>query len=326
LFVHSVIFVLEKARMHSDIRIFLFHRVSDSNENWAHPTQVSIFDKCINHISKNYTVKTIEECLSQPEKDLKGDRPLACITFDDGFKDNLKYALPILEKYKCPASFYIVTSCVDSGLPTWQHLYQNLFENTQKQSLVIDSKALGAEINKKFSGKEERIAFGKELFTRLKTLPAFEVDKILESIMQSFSDVPTPEGMIMTWADLKQLCSAGYTIGSHTHTHPFLPSMIDDTRLKHELVHSAERIKEVCGKLPQTIAYPLGITNEKVMKMAKEAGYKYGLTVEQRSYSPATDTNLMAIPRVDIYADASWLKTYLRLTGQIETIKRLVGR
>jgi len=34
----------------------------------------------------------------------------------------------------------------------------------------------------------------------------------------------------------------------------------------------------------------------------------------------------MAIPRIDVYADPSWLKTYLRVTGHIEAIKKIVGR
>ena len=35
------------------------------------------------------------------------------IGFDDGYRDNIDHALPLLKKYGCPASFYVVTDCID---------------------------------------------------------------------------------------------------------------------------------------------------------------------------------------------------------------------
>jgi peptidoglycan/xylan/chitin deacetylase (PgdA/CDA1 family) len=313
--------------MLGEISIFLFHRVSGDKKNWTHATHVSIFEKCISYITRNYTVKTIEECLSAKGsiKPKKG-KPLACITFDDGFKDNVTYALPILEKYKCPASFYMITGCIDKGLPTWPHLYNNVFENTRKMKLVIDSEELGIKVDESFRSAEERIAYGIDLVKKIRFITPSEADNVLGIIKQSFDDVQDPQHMMMTWNEVQQIYKAGYAVGSHTYSHPMLSLIKDDNRLTYEMVHSGERIKEVCGSFPETIAYPFGLTDERVMKIAKEAGYKNGLIVGQRRYKPGYDTNLMGIPRIDIYAEASWLKTYLRITGGIEAIKKIVGR
>ena len=310
-----------------DIRIFLFHRVSGNKENWTHATHVSIFEKCIRYITSNYTVKTVEECLAAKGslRHEKG-KPLACITFDDGFKDNITYALPILEKYKCPASFYMITGCIDKGLPTWPHLCSNIFENTRKKKLVINSPELSIQVDKYFTSDQERIQFGIDLVKKIRFVPPQDAEAILEMVKQSFNDVEDPHNMMMSWTEVKQLCKSGYPVGSHTHTHPKLSAVTDAEQLKYEMVHSGERIKELCGKFPATIAYPFGLTDERVMKIAQQAGYKYGLMVGQRAYKPATDTNLMAVPRIDIYAEKSWLKTNLRITGHIETIKKIVGR
>lgn len=43
----------------------------------------------------------------------QGDRPIAAVTFDDGYQDNHSYALPILVKYKTPATFFITAGFVD---------------------------------------------------------------------------------------------------------------------------------------------------------------------------------------------------------------------
>jgi peptidoglycan/xylan/chitin deacetylase (PgdA/CDA1 family) len=310
----------------SDIRVFLFHRVADSKENWAHATSTSIFDKCVRHISKNFTVKTIEECLAMPGKEIaNGSKPLACITFDDGFKDNIAHALPVLEKYKCPASFYIVTDCIDSGLPTWPHLVKHLFIDTHKLTLNIDSKYLPGGINETFSGKQERIAYGDTFLQKLLNMPSADAYELFYKVKQNFNDVPAPNKMMMNWDDVRQLSTAGYIIGSHTHSHPLLTKLETDDKVRHEFTHSFARIKEMCGHAPETIAYPLGVANTRIMKLATECGYKYGLTVEQRSYNPSVDDS-MAVPRVDMFADSGWLKTYLRLTGRLGTIKGLLGR
>jgi peptidoglycan/xylan/chitin deacetylase (PgdA/CDA1 family) len=309
----------------NEIRIFLFHRVSESKEKWAHATPVSIFEKCVRYITGNFTVKTVEECLGEQGKQLHGSKPLACITFDDGFKDNIQYALPVLEKYKCPASFYIVTDCIDSGLPTWPHLVQNLFLNTNRYTLKIEAKYAEGGIDEKFSSEKDRVKYGNVFLRRLLNLPSADADELFNRAKKYFGDVRMPENLMMTWDEVKQLSAAGYTIGSHTMSHPVLSLLENDDKVREEFMRSGKFIKNNCGKFPETIAYPLGIANERIMKLAKECGYTYGLTVDQRPYIPGTD-NIMAVPRIDMFADSGWLKTYLRLTGQLRLIKSVLGK
>jgi len=312
-------------RTYNHIRVFLFHRIAENRENWAHPTGVKIFEKCLQYITGNFTVKTVEECLALQGSEIKGKgRPLAALTFDDGFRDNIKYALPLLEKYKCPASFYIVTDCIDSGLPTWQHLFQNLFHNTKKLRLDVSDAYFAGGINKTFADARERIAYGNKLLGQLYTSPGCGAVKVMEEVTRNFNDVPVPERMTMTWDELRQLSSAGYTIGSHTCSHPLL-TQLQDAYIRKELVESAERIEKVCRKRPGTIAYPLGVTDNRVQVIAQECGYKYGLSVEQKFYNHS-EHHSMAVPRVDVYAGHNWLKTYLRMTGDLEKVKRVLGR
>ena len=50
-------------------------------------------------------------------------KPLALITFDDGYRDNYQTALPILRRLGVPATFFIVTGFLDSApLPWWDHV------------------------------------------------------------------------------------------------------------------------------------------------------------------------------------------------------------
>ena len=44
---------------------------------------------------------------------------MIAITFDDGYKDNLVYALPILEKFEIPATIYITTKFLSENTEMW---------------------------------------------------------------------------------------------------------------------------------------------------------------------------------------------------------------
>ena len=66
------------------------------------------------------------------------DKKIATILFDDGYKDNIEYAVPILEKHNCPASFYIVTDCINKNIPTWTYLLDHTLQQTKISTISVD--------------------------------------------------------------------------------------------------------------------------------------------------------------------------------------------
>ncbi|MDA3818846.1 MAG: polysaccharide deacetylase family protein [Candidatus Delongbacteria bacterium] len=94
--------------------------------------------------------------------------------------------------------------------------------------------------------------------------------------------------------------------------------------LEGPLNNSGRRIEEETGEFPLTISYPVGSYDKRTIKAAKKAGYKYGLAVHQRFYNPDND-DLFEIPRTELYNE-TWLKTKMRINGNLERIKKLCGR
>ena len=121
------------------IKNFLFHRVNPERDKLWDPMDVALFDKCIKFISENYKVDLFENLFENNL--LEENKKIATIMFDDGYKDNLIFAAPILKKYNCKASFYIVTDCIDNNIPTWTHILEYQFQNTNisKLNLNFDS-------------------------------------------------------------------------------------------------------------------------------------------------------------------------------------------
>ena len=89
------------------------------------------------------------------------------------------------------------------------------------------------------------------------------------------------ELMPMSWEELQRLAEAGWEIGSHTNSHPRLPTL-DDDALEDELVRSRRDIEHhLAGPCP-SVAYPYGDHDARVVEAARRAGYQAAGTLPAR--------------------------------------------
>ena len=302
------------------VRNFLFHRVSPDRDRLWDPMDVALFDKCISYISSRYHVMLLEDLVSSP--DLRTLKNVATILFDDGYKDNIQYAAPILAKYNCKASFYVVTDCIDYNIPTWTHILEHSFQYTNKSNinLIFDFLPSALRVTN-LPTEDARMQYLRNLSPFIKTLPHKERNLVIARVRETFDDITLPK-IMMDWDDLKELYQAGHYIGSHTLSHCMLGTMSDEAEIKNELLLSGQRIEQHLGYFPKTISYPVGSYNEDTIRLSKEAGYTIGLAVGQKLYDTIRDS-LFEIPRIELYNE-SWLKTKLRILDYIEPLKSIV--
>ena len=305
------------------IRNFLFHRVSDDSDPMWPPMKPSLFSEVISHLTKNFTVVSLEHYLDDPGY-FQSKKKIATVLFDDGYKDNIEIAVPILKKYNCPASFYVVTDCIDKNIPTWTYIIDHVFLKTKKQKLELGYdfvpeklKSLQLQINHQSNPAV------KEIKPWLKKLSNPKRLLVIQSILSQCDDVQMPEKKMMNWNDIRQLDSDGFIIGSHSHTHPMLASLQNESEISDELKISAQRIQQELGKIPQTISYPIGSYDERVVRLSAQAGYKYGLAVHQQFFKPVRD-HVFKIPRVELYQEP-WWKVQMRMNGIYSRLKNIWG-
>lgn len=303
------------------IRNFLFHRVHPTRDPLWDPMDVELFDKCIAYISKKYTVVLFED-LVEDNKALSQKNKYATIMFDDGYKDNIEYALPILEKYNVKASFYVVTDCIDKNIPTWTHILEHSFQFTDKNKIELAYDFIPIELQQSsFPNKDERLEFASKLKPFLKTIPHQKRETVLKSIEEQFDDVETPE-LMMNWDDVRELKKLGHYIGSHSVTHSMLGTMENEAEIEVELQKSGNRIKEELGYFPDTISYPIGSFDERVKKLSQKVGYSIGLAVKQNVFNPKSE-DLFEVSRIELYNEP-WWKTKLRISNSLENIKKVI--
>jgi peptidoglycan/xylan/chitin deacetylase (PgdA/CDA1 family) len=101
----------------------------------------------------------------------------------------------------------------------------------------------------------------------------------------------------LTWRLLRQLEARGIEIGSHTATHPSLPSLSDADVLR-ELVQSRLAFERRLGHPVQWLAYPGGAYDGRIERLAKRAGYVLAVTTEHGSVQSARRP--FALPRLRV--------------------------
>lgn len=96
----------------------------------------------------------------------------------------------------------------------------------------------------------------------------------------------------MDWKELKEVSDSGLvTIGSHTMSHPWLPTVsVDEEKLYYELAGSKEALEKGVGKKVDYLCYPNGGFNDAVKDAAKQYGYKGAFTTNPTKKSAIDDT------------------------------------
>jgi len=97
----------------------------------------------------------------------------------------------------------------------------------------------------------------------------------------------------MTWEQIKQLSDDGCYIASHGYHHMFLSTKYyneDSISFKKEIYLSKKILEEKLNRKIETMVYPFGVNSDIAISELKNAGYKYGMTIEPRMESlPAKD-------------------------------------
>ncbi len=310
--------------MKQKVKIFLFHRVSPDRDIMWPPIDPILFHKIIKYISRNYVIFTVEDLfLGKVENISNIKRPIACITFDDGYRDFIQYALPILDKFKVKASMYVVTDSVISGLPPWTFIIDFLLINAKKNDLFTIAKYSNLSYKEfSFDDIKSKIKFNKILKNEMKKMLDSQRKSIYNFICQTINYLKIPDNLMMNKAEIIQIKNAGITIGSHTKSHPLLAKIENENDIIYELKESSQVIQQIIGEPPITISYPVGSYNPKVIELAIKTEYKLGLAVEQKPFKGIIQTNF-AIPRIELYNE-NYFKSLLRIAGTIENIKKII--
>lgn len=174
------------------------------------------------------------------------------LTFDDGYKDNVEIALPILDKYNLLAAFFIVSGIPDKNQWLWHDKIRYLVGTN-----VLESAKSELALKNLNLGKEPDPIFLNEVKGLESTLPDYR--------------------LMMNWDEIQRLKQHGFIIGSHTHTHSPLKFLSSEKRTE-EMDLTRQAIASKLNGDISFFAYPNGLYDDDCHSLMKEYGVKYAFT------------------------------------------------
>lgn len=252
------------------------------------------------------TILPLEELIQQAKKG-KINTEAVAITFDDGYLDFIKNALPILHQFQIPATLFITTgAATKTGYTFWWDRIEEILQSNELNKIF---EIIGGEFNDHFS-LDAVLRFQRLCLD----MPVPAIDEFLKISMNAANTHKHPT---LTLPELVEAIdnTPEIMIGSHSVSHSQM-SILHPIFQKIELDESKKLIEKVFkGRNSNFFALPYGHPgswNESTIKIAKSLGYKGILTTQQKLINH-NDMPLYTIPRLlvrDWSASEfrSWLK------------------
>jgi peptidoglycan/xylan/chitin deacetylase (PgdA/CDA1 family) len=282
-----------------------YHRVVErlnAGDGFALPAmeiRAAMLARHLDWLGRHFQIVSLEDL--NAKLGARRSRPLAAVTFDDGYSDIYHHAFPLLKRKGIPAGIFVITDLVGSStLPAHEELHALLVGASRQWPSVPDG--LNDVLQKcdlKASLPEGTVNFARDPFSAtqllLQYLSQADVQQIIDSLKRvtEISDTLRHALRPLSWEMLTEMRDAGMTIGSHSKTHPILPNETEE-RVREEVEGSRLELKRRLGVKSECFAYPGGGFDNAAIEAVAAAGYRYAFTICRHRHPQHP---LLTIPR-----------------------------
>ena len=189
------------------LTVLNFHRVFPNSGSTYGSLSPILFEELIKYLMKNFHICSFNEV-----HEIKTVKPKLVISFDDGYKDFIDYAVPILDKYKVCVNQNIIPHCVESGLPPINVLLQDFIGKAPLDLL----KKIPIDID---AGDYNRAKLGRKASFLIKYLPEAEFISCRSDLLGFLRNYPEFLcASVMTKKEILEISSI-HEIGAHSFEH-----------------------------------------------------------------------------------------------------------
>jgi peptidoglycan/xylan/chitin deacetylase (PgdA/CDA1 family) len=292
--------------------VLMYHRVADiAGDPWELAVHPVHFEQHLQLLKSRFRVIAVSELVRQLQKGaLSSD--CVCITFDDGYSDNFVHAKPLLEKYQCPATFFIATNYINHRQLFWWDELQHLILDTPVLppvfSVVINNELVQVALPGEQVLTERNIAQQLQwvapdnpptkrcelyllLWQKLKPLPHAQIQQVLDGL-RSLAGNPVSTNALhlpMTETQLQDMARHSlFDIGLHTVTHPSLSIHSREVQNR-EIINNAHALRTMCRRYSNIITYPYGDYNSTTIDVVRNEKLDAAFTTEEHSVTKKSD-------------------------------------
>jgi peptidoglycan/xylan/chitin deacetylase (PgdA/CDA1 family) len=264
-------------------------------------------DLHLNELKRYFELVHLDDWLQRAKRGASLPRLGCAITFDDGWRDNYEFALPVLVKHGAPATIFLVSSYIGTSYLFWPNRLMRLLQKSfAEPGSVTFPKPLRRMVSPLLvaaaSRGELRIEDADAVVQRAKEWNEEEVRALVETAATSCNS----DGDVSEILSRDQVEKMGATrlvkFGSHTATHFRLGGRIAGQDLAREIIGSRTALRDLCGQDIGLFCYPDGETSTESIDLVR--GHYLGAVTTRRGWHhPSSDPYL--IRRIGVHEDVS---------------------
>jgi len=301
--------------------VFMMHHVRPSGSDAFQPNRhleisPDFLRAAVERIRANgYEIISMDEAVDLLKSGY-GHRRYAVLTFDDGYRDNLEIAYPILKELDAPFTVFVTTGLMDRTSELWWVALERIIAANDE---VVFSQA-GASGGLSCRTAAEKTACFDKIMDHL-TLEVGEREQrlIIRALANRYGvDMAAlADELVMTWDELRSLAADELvTIGAHTHDH-FAMARLGPQEARSDVLTGVKRIEQELGRRPKHFAYPYGkvyAVGQRDAEIARDVGFSSSVTTLPGVLQSVNARDPMMLPRVSLngrFQDPAVVDQYL---------------
>ncbi len=250
-------------------------------------------------VAAGFELISLGEAVSRLREGRVGERPFIVLTLDDGYKDNMQYAVPVFQRHACPYTIFVAPRIADGTCELWWRILEKIIAATALLNLEIE----GATIDLPCETSAQKKVAWRTIFPLLKIMPEYRQREWIRREAQAH-DIDVDgycRDLAMTWGEIRELNRDPLcTIGAHTLNHYAVARLSAEDCLR-ELVQSRAVIADQLGESVNYFAYPYGdepAAGPRDFEIAAKAGFLSSVTTRKGPMFVEHALHLQALPRV----------------------------
>ncbi len=261
--------------------------------------------------------------------DLRAGRPLRrrsiALTFDDGYRDHLEVAAPLLEEIGLPATFFLVPGLLSGSTRAWWEVAGRAFARSTRERIRWEEEDLDLGTPAARRDAFERV--GERLKRRDHAARDAAVAGLVAELLPgqgTAGDPPAPEELFLDWRGARALVRRGFAVGSHTMEHAVL-SQESPEEQRRDLAESRDVLERELQIPIRLLAYPNGTVRDydrTTVAAAGAAGYDHAVTARPGRNDGATppyDLRRLIVSPTDGAREIMWaVRDLVRGTDPVE--------
>jgi peptidoglycan/xylan/chitin deacetylase (PgdA/CDA1 family) len=230
------------------------------------------FHKQMIFLKRYFQVISLTEMVGRLGRTDQCSGRLVALTFDDGLRNTLTTAYPILRALGLPATFFVCPGLIEKRCWLWNHDVRARLESitTSKRKKLAEKLKAPSEETEGIVEWMKGLILGERLLA----------EELIGNATPEFQ--PTKEQSrkydLMGWDDLTLLDPELICLGAHTMTHPILTSL-SDSDLSDEIIESQRGLENRIERRVDYFCYPNGAYDSRAFQLV-EPHYKAAVTTE----------------------------------------------